>query len=60
MAHARIEAAAFEAGRLCHPMGGTIDGRQGDQVLRTPSLIPGGTHALEITDKLQFALTALR
>ncbi|MCE8457456.1 aminotransferase class III-fold pyridoxal phosphate-dependent enzyme [Rhodovulum sulfidophilum] len=58
--HARIEIAAFEAGRLCHPMGGTIDGRQGDQVLLAPSLTPDGTHALEITDKLQFALTALR
>ncbi|OLS48218.1 aminotransferase class III-fold pyridoxal phosphate-dependent enzyme [Rhodovulum sulfidophilum] len=59
-AHARIEAAAFEAGRLCHPMGGTIDGRQGDQVLLAPPLTPDGTHALEITDKLQFVLTALR
>lgn len=59
-AHARIGTAAFEAGLLCHPMGGTIDGRQGDQVLRTPPLTPDGTHALEITDKLQFLLTALR
>ncbi|WP_237402260.1 hypothetical protein [Rhodovulum sulfidophilum] len=58
--HARIGIAAFEAGRLCHPMGGTIDGRQGDQVLLAPSLTPDGTHALEITYKLQFALTALR
>ncbi|MCE8417114.1 aminotransferase class III-fold pyridoxal phosphate-dependent enzyme [Rhodovulum sulfidophilum] len=59
-AHARITAAAFEAGLLCHPMGGTIDGRQGHQVLLAPSLTPDGTHALEITDKLQFAVAALR
>jgi adenosylmethionine-8-amino-7-oxononanoate aminotransferase len=31
--HARIKAEAMERGLMCYPMGGTIDGQQGDHVL---------------------------
>ena len=34
--HARIGAEAFARGLACYPMGGTIDGRQGDHVLLAP------------------------
>ena len=36
--HARLKAAAFDAGLICYPMGGTIDGRRGDHVLLGPAL----------------------
>jgi adenosylmethionine-8-amino-7-oxononanoate aminotransferase len=34
--HARIKSAAMAAGLLCYPMGGTVDGEQGDHVLLAP------------------------
>ena len=34
--HAKIKARAFELGLLCYPMGGTVDGQQGDHVLLAP------------------------
>jgi len=34
--HARIGAEAYARGLACYPMGGTIDGRQGDHVLLAP------------------------
>jgi adenosylmethionine-8-amino-7-oxononanoate aminotransferase len=37
--HARVKKAAMEAGLLCYPMGGTIDGARGDHVLLAPPFI---------------------
>jgi len=37
--HARIRALAMERGLLCYPMGGTIEGRNGDHVLLAPPFI---------------------
>ena len=37
--HARIKKAAMDAGMLCYPMGGTIDGARGDHVLLAPPFI---------------------
>jgi len=54
--HARLKAAAFEAGLICYPMGGTIDGRQGDHVLLAPPFILEDTHIDEIVTKLGTAL----
>ena len=34
--HARVGAEAYQRGLGCYPMGGTIDGRQGDHVLLAP------------------------
>ncbi len=57
----RFKSAAFEAGLICYPMGGTIDGRRGDHVLLAPPFIMEDTHIGEITDKLASALkTALQ
>ncbi|RAP42075.1 aspartate aminotransferase family protein [Rhodovulum viride] len=56
--HARLKDAAFEAGLICYPMGGTVDGRRGDHVLLAPPFILDDTHIAEITDKLKSALTA--
>jgi len=37
--HARIKAEAMARGLLVYPMGGTIDGREGDRVLLAPPFI---------------------
>ena len=37
--HAKVKKAAMDAGMLCYPMGGTIDGARGDHVLLAPPFI---------------------
>jgi len=37
--HAKVKKAAMEAGLMCYPMGGTIDGVRGDHVLLAPPFI---------------------
>ena len=37
--HNRFKLAAFEAGLICYPMGGTVDGKLGDHVLIAPPFI---------------------
>ena len=52
----KFKQAAFNAGLICYPMGGTIDGRQGDHVLLAPPFIIDDEHIEEIVDKLDSAL----
>ncbi|QTP55630.1 aspartate aminotransferase family protein [Billgrantia sulfidoxydans] len=54
--HARVKQAAMQAGLMCYPMGGTIDGRQGDHILLAPPFILAESHLDEIVDKLDIAL----
>jgi adenosylmethionine-8-amino-7-oxononanoate aminotransferase len=56
---AKIKKAAFEAGLLCYPMSGTIDGRSGDHVLLAPPFIITDDQIGELTDKLTGAITAV-
>lgn len=37
--HAAIKAKAMDLGLLCYPMGGTVDGHQGDHILLAPPFI---------------------
>ena len=46
------------SGLICYPMGGTIDGKQGDHVLLAPPFIIDDDHIGEIVDKLGIALKA--
>ena len=48
--------AAFEAALICYPMGGTIDGQNGDHVLLAPPFIISDDHVEEIISKLDTAL----
>lgn len=50
--NARLKAAAFDEGLICYPMGGTIDGKQGDHVLLAPPFISQTHHLQELVDKL--------
>jgi len=57
--HARVKREALEAGLLCYPMGGTVDGVQGDHVLVAPPFIAAEAQLDELVDKLATAI-ALR
>lgn len=52
----KIKAAAMSEGLMCYPMGGTIDGRQGDHVLLAPPFIVEKAQLEEIVDKLGAAI----
>ena len=52
----RIKSAAFEAGLICYPMGGTIDGRNGDHVLLAPPFIITRSEIDELVEKLAHAI----
>ena len=56
--HARLKQAAFDAGLICYPMGGTIDGVRGDHVLLAPPFIIGDGQIDELVDKLFLAVGA--
>ncbi|MCC2112404.1 MAG: aminotransferase class III-fold pyridoxal phosphate-dependent enzyme, partial [Hyphomicrobiales bacterium] len=53
-----IKKAAFEAGLICYPMGGTIDGRSGDHVLLAPPFIIEDAQIDELVDKLAIGIDA--
>ena len=55
--HARIKAAAMQAGLICYPMGGTIDGQRGDHILLAPPFIISDDQVQELTDKLARAVS---
>jgi adenosylmethionine-8-amino-7-oxononanoate aminotransferase len=57
--HAKIKAEAFDRGLLCYPMGGTLDGRQGDHVLLAPPFTCTIAHLEELVDKLAQAVHAV-
>ncbi|MEM9423098.1 MAG: aspartate aminotransferase family protein, partial [Pseudomonadota bacterium] len=52
----KLKQAAFESGLICYPMGGTIDGRNGDHVLLAPPYIMQEHHIDEIVSKLKAGL----
>ena len=54
---ATIKKAAFEAGLICYPMPGTVDGRKGDHVLLAPPFIIEDDQLDELVDKLDIAIT---
>lgn len=56
--HARVKKEAMARGMMCYPMGGTIDGRQGDHVLLAPPFIVDESHVAEIADRLGVAVDA--
>ncbi|MCB2110673.1 MAG: aspartate aminotransferase family protein [Defluviimonas sp.] len=55
----RLKKAAFEAGLICYPMAGTIDGRSGDHVLLAPPFIIEDAQIDELVDKLGRAVDAV-
>ncbi|WP_299024326.1 aspartate aminotransferase family protein [uncultured Sulfitobacter sp.] len=54
--HKAIKKETFEAGLACYPMGGTIDGKNGDHILLAPPFIMQECHIDEIITKLEIAV----
>jgi hypothetical protein len=54
-----IKKAAMDAGLMCYPMGGTVDGVVGDHVLLAPPFIFEDAQVDELTDKLDRAFKAV-
>ncbi|MFZ1470803.1 MAG: aspartate aminotransferase family protein [Paracoccaceae bacterium] len=52
----KVKALAFEAGLICYPMGGTIDGQRGDHVLLAPPFIIEDAQIDELVSKLSGAI----
>jgi adenosylmethionine-8-amino-7-oxononanoate aminotransferase len=55
--HAAVKEQAMGRGLMVYPMGGTIDGRQGDHILLAPPFIATEAELAEITSRLADALT---
>jgi adenosylmethionine-8-amino-7-oxononanoate aminotransferase len=53
----KIKKAAFEAGLICYPMGGTLDGRVGDHILLAPPFIIDDAQIDEVVGKLSLAIS---
>ncbi|WP_019559710.1 MULTISPECIES: aspartate aminotransferase family protein [Caldimonas] len=56
--HARIKREAMARGLMVYPMGGTIDGQQGDHVLLAPPFIVSDGELDAIVDRLALAIDA--
>ncbi|HUA55227.1 MAG TPA: aspartate aminotransferase family protein [Candidatus Sulfotelmatobacter sp.] len=56
--NARVKREAMARGLMCYPMGGTIDGKQGDHVVLAPPYIVNSTEIAEAVAKLGDALDA--
>ena len=52
----RIRLRAMAAGLICYPVGGTLDGKQGDVVILAPPYIASDNELEEIIDKFDGAL----
>jgi len=56
--HARIKREAMARGLMVYPMGGTVDGVEGDHVLLAPPFVVEGSQVDAIVDRLGAALEA--
>ena len=50
--HAQIKAQAMQNGVLCYPMGGTIDGKNGDHILLAPPFIISEAEIDKVVERL--------
>ncbi len=55
----KLKKACFEAGLICYPMGGTIDGKLGDHILLAPPFIISDAQIDELVSKLDIAFQAV-
>jgi adenosylmethionine-8-amino-7-oxononanoate aminotransferase len=56
--HARVKREGMARGLMTYPMGGTIDGRQGDHILLATPFIVADEHLAEIVHRLREAVDA--
>jgi adenosylmethionine-8-amino-7-oxononanoate aminotransferase len=56
---AKLKKAAMEAGLICYPMSGTIDGQRGDHILLAPPFIMTEDQIDELTEKVAATVRAV-
>ena len=56
--HARVKREAMARGLMTYPMGGTVDGRQGDHILLAPPFIVEEDQLVLIVERLHAAVDA--
>jgi len=56
--HVRVKREAMARGLMCYPMGGTLDGRQGDHILLAPPFIISDDELDQLVDRLAGAIDA--
>ncbi len=54
--HAKVKKAAMQEGLMCYPMGGTIDGQQGDHIMLSPPFSIEDRQIDELVSKLAAAI----
>ncbi len=57
--HAKIKAKAMEHGLMCYPMGGTINGKEGDHVLLAPPFIISDSEIDQLVERLSLSIDAV-
>ncbi|MFZ9314245.1 MAG: aspartate aminotransferase family protein [Burkholderiaceae bacterium] len=57
--HAKVKQNALDAGLMCYPMGGTLDGQRGDHILLAPPLVMSHDELEEVADRLASVLQEL-
>ena len=57
--HKKLKQAAMSNGLICYPMGGTVDGKQGDHILLAPPFIITDSQLDELIEKLGMSFRAL-
>ena len=57
--HAKVKQKALDAGLMCYPMGGTLDGQRGDHILLAPPLVMPDHELEEVADRLATVLQDL-
>lgn len=55
----QLKKLALENGLICYPMGGTVDGQQGDHILLAPPFIFEDEHCDELISKLETSFNAV-
>lgn len=56
----QLKRLTLENGLICYPMGGTVDGQQGDHILLAPPFIFEDQHIEELIEKLDASFNALK
>ena len=54
--HAKVKAEAMQRGLMCYPMGGTLDGVQGDHILLAPPFIATRSELDQIVERVAAAI----
>jgi hypothetical protein len=57
--HAKIKAAAMENGLMCYPMGGTVDGKQGDHIMFAPPFVINQAQVDDMLERFDKAFSSV-